>query len=68
VKHILVTQDAALHKCAPLYFHRGQAAAFQAALTEEEEKWDEQLRIKEDSRTEQVSSFEEYRKAGAAGF
>jgi ATP-dependent Clp protease ATP-binding subunit ClpX len=68
VKHILVTQDAALIKCAPLYFHKGQGAAFQAALAEEEEKWDEQLRIKEDSSIEQVSSFEEYRKAGAAGF
>ncbi|KAH8716975.1 P-loop containing nucleoside triphosphate hydrolase protein [Phaeosphaeriaceae sp. PMI808] len=68
VKHILVTQDAALLKCAPLYFHRGQAAAFQATLTQEEEAWDEQLRSKEDSTNEQVSSFEEYRKAGAAGF
>lgn len=68
MKHILVTQDAALLKCAPLYFHRGQAAAFQAALIEEEEKWDEQLRHKEDSDIEQVSTFEEYRKVGAAGF
>jgi len=68
VKHILVTQDAALLKCAPLYFHRGQSAAFQATLASEEEKWDEQLRRSEDSNGEHVSSFEEYRKAGAAGF
>jgi|TARA_R110002003_G_scaffold1048_10_gene22232 ATP-dependent Clp protease ATP-binding subunit ClpX len=67
VKHILVTRDAALLKCLPLYFHRGQSAAFQATLAQEEEKWDEELRRKEDS-AEAVSSFEEYRKAGAAGF
>ncbi|KAF2033446.1 P-loop containing nucleoside triphosphate hydrolase protein [Setomelanomma holmii] len=69
VKHILVTRDAALLKCLPLYFHRGQAPAFQATLAQEEEKWDEELRRKEDSSSgEHVSSFEEYRKAGAAGF
>jgi ATP-dependent Clp protease ATP-binding subunit ClpX len=68
VKHILVTQDAALLRCAPLYFHRGQSAAFQATLTQEEEKWDDHLRRKEDTNGEPVSSFEEYRKAGAAGF
>ncbi|KAH3908369.1 hypothetical protein HBI56_021210 [Parastagonospora nodorum] len=67
VKHILVTQDAALLKCAPLYFHRGQEVAFQTTLAQEEERWEEQLRRKEDTNSEQVSSFEEYRKAGAAG-
>ncbi|KZM20828.1 ATP-binding protein [Ascochyta rabiei] len=67
VKHILVTQDVALLKTAPLYFHRGQSSAFQAALTQEEEKWDEELRSKEDSSVGHVHTFEEYRKAGAAG-
>jgi len=67
VKHILVTQDVALLKCAPMYFHRGQSAAFQATITQEEEKWDEELRSKEDSAVGHVHSFEEYRKAGAAG-
>ncbi|KAF2633449.1 ATP-dependent Clp protease ATP-binding subunit clpX [Macroventuria anomochaeta] len=67
VKHILVTQDVALLKIAPLYFHRGQASAFQATLTQEEEKWDEELRNKEDLSIGHVHSFEEYRKAGAAG-
>ncbi|KAL5115012.1 ATP-binding protein [Pleosporales sp. CAS-2024a] len=77
VKHILVTQDAALLKCAPLYFHRGQSAAFQASLTQEEEKWDEVLRRKEDggggggaddddADDEHLSSFAEYRKAAAS--
>jgi ATP-dependent Clp protease ATP-binding subunit ClpX len=66
VKHILVTQDVALLKCAPLYFHRGQSASFRAALSQEEEKWDEQLQRSEDA--EPVGSFEEYRKAGAASF
>ncbi|KAJ4344318.1 ATP-binding protein [Ascochyta clinopodiicola] len=67
VKHILVTQDVALLKIAPLYFHRGQSSAFQAALTQEEEKWDEELRSKEDSSVGHVHTFEEYRKVGAAG-
>jgi len=67
VKHILVTQDVALLKCAPMYFHRGQSAAFQATITQEEEKWDEELCSKEDSAVGHVHSFEEYRKAGAAG-
>ncbi|KAH7411630.1 P-loop containing nucleoside triphosphate hydrolase protein [Phaeosphaeria sp. MPI-PUGE-AT-0046c] len=69
VKHILVTHDAALLKCAPLYFHRGQSSAFQATLAQEEDSWDEHLRREEDAANgEHVSSFEEYRKAGAAGF
>lgn len=69
VKHILVTRDTALLKSAPLYFHRGQAAAFNATLAQEEEAWDEQLRRREDSSSAaDVASFEEYRKAGAAGF
>lgn len=63
----MVTQDVALLKVAPLYFHRGQSGAFQTALTQEEEKWDEELRSKEDSSVGHVHSFEEYRKAGAAG-
>jgi ATP-dependent Clp protease ATP-binding subunit ClpX len=67
VKHILVTQDAALLKTAPLYFQRGQANAFQATLTQEEERWDEELRSNEDASNGQVHSFEDYRKAGAAG-
>ncbi len=68
VKHILVTRDVALLKRAPLYFHRGQSAAFQATLVQEEEKWEEELRRKEDPSIAPSSSFEEYRKAGAAGF
>jgi ATP-dependent Clp protease ATP-binding subunit ClpX len=69
VKHILVTQDVALLKRAPLYFHRGQSAAFEDAHAQEEEKWEAELRRKEDpSVHSSVSSFEEYRKAGAAGF
>ncbi|KAF1918177.1 ATP-dependent Clp protease ATP-binding subunit clpX [Ampelomyces quisqualis] len=69
VKHILVTQDVALLKSAPLYFHRGQSVAFQSALAQEEEKWESELRRKEDSDFGHgAASFEEYRKAGAAGF
>lgn len=68
VKHILVTQDVALLRRAPLYFHRGQSAAFQATLAQEEDKYEEELRSKEDPTIGPVSSFEEYRKVGAAGF
>jgi ATP-dependent Clp protease ATP-binding subunit ClpX len=72
VKYILVTRDAALLKCAPLYFHRGQIAAFHASLSQEEEKWDDRNGRKEDTSnnpSDALSSFEEYRKVGtAAGF
>jgi ATP-dependent Clp protease ATP-binding subunit ClpX len=65
-----VTRDVALLKCAPLYFHRGQSAAFQSTLAQEEEKWEAELRSKEDAEEagHGAASFEEYRKAGAAGF
>jgi len=66
VKHILVTQDVALLKRAPLYFHRGQSAAFEAAHAQEEERWEEELRSQEDPTI--ASNFQEYRKASAAGF
>lgn len=68
VKHILVTRDAALLKRAPMYFHRGQSNAFQAALDQDEDKWWEEVRSKEDLSSDtdgHVGSFEEYRKAGA---
>ncbi|KAH9883133.1 hypothetical protein J1614_000503 [Plenodomus biglobosus] len=65
VKYILVTQDVALLKRAPLYFHRGQSAAFHAAHTQDEEQWEQQLRSTEDP---SIGSFQEYRNAGAAGF
>jgi ATP-dependent Clp protease ATP-binding subunit ClpX len=68
VKHILVTQEVALLKRAPLYFHRGQSAAFEATHAQEEEKWEEELRRHEDPSIPPVSNFQEYRKAGAAGF
>ncbi|EUC38523.1 hypothetical protein COCVIDRAFT_95402 [Bipolaris victoriae FI3] len=68
VKHILVTQDVALLKRAPLYFHRGQSAAFEATHAQEEEKWEEELRRHEDPSILMVNNFQEYRKAGAAGF
>lgn len=66
VKHILVTQDVALLKRAPLYFHRGQSAAFEAAHAQEEERWEAELRSQEDPTI--ASNFQEYRKASAAGF
>lgn len=67
MKHILVTRDAALLKSAPVYFHRGQSSAFKSMLATEEENWDAELRRKEDA-NDAISSFEEFRKVGAAGF
>jgi ATP-dependent Clp protease ATP-binding subunit ClpX len=71
VKHVLITQDVARLKAAPLYFQRGQSHNFQATIAEEEDKWEEELRQKE-SPAPEVHSFEEFRKkglvAGAGGF
>ncbi|KAF2796413.1 ClpX, ATPase regulatory subunit [Melanomma pulvis-pyrius CBS 109.77] len=71
VKHVLITQDVARLKSAPLYFQRGQSHNFHATIAQEEEKWEEQLRENEGPASE-VNSFEEYRKkglvAGAGGF
>ncbi|KAJ4347808.1 ATP-binding protein [Didymosphaeria variabile] len=66
VKHILVTQQAAQLKRAPLLFHRGQSQAFETMAAQEEDEWQEQLREKEEHLSS-IGSFEEYRKAGAAG-
>ncbi|KAF2180201.1 ClpX, ATPase regulatory subunit [Zopfia rhizophila CBS 207.26] len=73
IKHILITQEVAQLKSAPLYFQRGQSHNFHATIAQEEEKWEEEIRRNEGSQeTGLVSSFEEYRKrglvAGAGGF
>ncbi|KAJ4289780.1 ATP-binding protein [Kalmusia sp. IMI 367209] len=67
IKHILVTQEAAQLKCPPLHFHRGQSQAFETTAAQEEDAWQDQLREKEEH-ISSISSFEEYRKAGAAGY
>jgi len=67
VKHILVTQDVARLKRAPLYFHRGHSAAFYAAYAQEEGQWKQQVHKGKDGSSMTVGSFEEYRNAGAAG-
>jgi len=67
VKHILVTQEAAQLKRAPLLFHRGQSQAFETMAAQEEDEWRDQMRQKEEH-LGSLSSFEEYRKAGAAGY
>jgi hypothetical protein len=65
IKHVLITQDVAELKCAALYFQRGQAHQFHAAIAAEEEKREEELRSKENAGV--VGSFEEYRKGLVAG-
>ena len=67
VKHVLVTQEVAQFKRAPLHFHRGQSQAFQTTYAQEEDMWQEQIRAKEEG-DGQISSFEEYRKTGVAGY
>lgn len=70
MKHILITQDVAQLKSAPLYFQRGQSHSFHATIAQEEDNWEEELRSKEGAGN--ISTFEEYRKrglvAGAGGF
>ncbi|KAF2118877.1 P-loop containing nucleoside triphosphate hydrolase protein [Lophiotrema nucula] len=61
-KYILITQDVAQLKCAPLCWHRGQSHNFHAAIAQEEDKWEEELRRREDPSS--VSNFQEYRKQG----
>ncbi|KAL5386617.1 hypothetical protein DPSP01_003985 [Paraphaeosphaeria sporulosa] len=67
VKHILVTQEAAQLKRAPLLFHRGQSQAFETMAAQAEDEWQDKLREREEHLSS-ISSFEEYRKAGAAGY
>jgi ATP-dependent Clp protease ATP-binding subunit ClpX len=67
VKHILLTQEAAQLKCAPLHFHRGQSQAFETTYKQEEDDWQELIRAREEDASS-IHSFEEYRKAGAAGY
>ncbi|KAL5431860.1 hypothetical protein PMIN06_012179 [Paraphaeosphaeria minitans] len=67
VKHILVTQEAAQLKRAPLLFHRGQSQAFETMAAQAEDEWQDKLREREEHLSS-ISSFEEYRKVGAAGY
>lgn len=68
VKHVLITQEVARLRRAPLYFHRGHSAAFYAAYAQGEEQWEQQVRKDGNTLSSDVSSFEKYRKANAAGF
>lgn len=67
VKHILVTQAAAQGKCAPLHFHKGQSQSFETSWKHEEDEWHERVHAG-DAPGSTIHSFEEYRKAGAAGY
>lgn len=73
IKHILITEDVARRKQAPVYLARGQQHRFHAMFTAEEEEWeakrrqeggDDNGRVGDDG----MGSFEEYReKSKAAG-
>lgn len=62
-----MTQDAAQLKRPPVLFHRGQSQAFETLAAQAEDEWQDELREREEH-LGSIGSFEEYRKAGAAGF
>jgi ATP-dependent Clp protease ATP-binding subunit ClpX len=62
-----VTQEAAQLKRSPLLFHRGQSQAFETMAAQAEDDWQDQLREQEEH-IGSIGSFEQYRKAGAAGY
>lgn len=57
-KYVLVTQEVAQLKCAPLRFPRGQRQRFKAVQMEEEEEYERELLRKE---APEHGTFEEYR-------
>jgi ATP-dependent Clp protease ATP-binding subunit ClpX len=81
-RYILVTEDVARLKAAPVYLRRGEQARFHHLIAEEEEAWEERRRREEGGaesemeRRARVNSeggaartFEEYReKVAGAGF
>ncbi|EMC96602.1 hypothetical protein BAUCODRAFT_48437, partial [Baudoinia panamericana UAMH 10762] len=80
VRYVLVTEAVAERKCGALYFGRGEQGRFQGVAMEEEERWEERLRVErgegegEWERRARVNSeggaartFEEYRVKAAAG-
>jgi ATP-dependent Clp protease ATP-binding subunit ClpX len=75
-KYVLINEAVAGRKSAPLYFVRGNSAAFYKLIADEEAEWEAQRQPAEDeSREDQVNAepgesrtFEEYRvKATAVG-
>ncbi|KAK4990753.1 ATP-binding protein [Elasticomyces elasticus] len=80
-KYVLVTEDVAKRKCAPIYMEREHRSRFHAMIAAEEEAWEERRRLEEAGESEwekrarvnseggAATTFEEYReKARAAGF
>ena len=74
IKHILITEDVAKRKQAPIYLARGQQHRFYAMIAAEEEEWEARMRkASRDDGTQKgpqgtSGSFEEYReKSKAAG-
>lgn len=64
-KHILITEQVAMKKQAPIYLARGQQGMFHSLIAQEEEEWERRKEGKEDDGTH---DFREYReKAIAAG-
>ena len=74
IKHILITEDVAKRKQAPIYLARGQQHRFYAMIAAEEEEWEARMRKTNRNESAQnapgatTGSFEEYReKSKAAG-
>ena len=72
IKHILITEDVAKRKKAPIYLARGQQHRFYAMIAAEEEEWEARMRKTNDGTRNApaaaAGSFEEFReKSKAAG-
>ena len=74
IKHILITEDVAKRKQAPIYMARGQQHRFYAMFAAEEEEWEAKMRQgdgrdgSQEVGSDTAGSFEEYReKSKAAG-
>jgi ATP-dependent Clp protease ATP-binding subunit ClpX len=68
IKHILITEDVAKKKQAPIYLARGLQHRFNTMFAAEEEEWEARRSGKSEEADEGMGSFEEYReKSKAAG-
>jgi ATP-dependent Clp protease ATP-binding subunit ClpX len=54
-------------KCAPLHFHKGQSQAFETMKKQEEDDWEHQMMARDED-APSIHNFQEYRRAGAAGY
>ncbi|KAL9102877.1 MAG: hypothetical protein Q9163_002029 [Psora crenata] len=73
IKYVLITEEVAQRKAAPIYLARGQQHKFHSLIAAEEEAWDESTRKKKGEgsgkatgEAQDMGSFEEYREKSKA--